>query len=314
MSVPVFARIQVPSKCFLFGEYVAIEGGPSLVCALAPAFELRIQSSKETEVKGIHADSPAGRWLRLHSRTARSWSLDFMDPHKGAGGFGASTAQFISAWWFTTGVVGNFSEAINLERLWGDYRSMSGSNVAPSGADLVGQVVGGCSVFTRETFGVRVIPWPKEQLRVVFVRTGEKLVTHEHLQSGEGFQTANLAELTRRALRNFERAELDDFFDATREFAETQNRLGLLANKSYLLMKQLNEWPEVQTVRGCGAMGADLLAVYFLANHRESLVSRLRSHSFEFTEMNLDNEGARVSFNLDAKHFVDKTDQFGVLA
>lgn len=111
------------------GEYLALEGGPSIVVNTAPCFEFSwevaaSENRSTTAAKGaakirppevraalhhpFHQDSPAGQWLnRLPSdlveaavRDGLEYSVQFKDPFDGKGGFGASTAEFAGAWVF----------------------------------------------------------------------------------------------------------------------------------------------------------------------------------------------------------------------
>lgn len=112
-------QILIPGKTFLVGEYLALEGGPSIVLNTAPCFEFTWErdagavSSKQASKTGsakassyihhpFHEASPAGRWLNsIEAPYAGSeYSIQFKDPYKGKGGLGASTAEFAGAWFF----------------------------------------------------------------------------------------------------------------------------------------------------------------------------------------------------------------------
>src|SRR2546428_1248481 len=83
-----------PSKSFFIGEYLALVGGRVLVAATLPQFELIVHSG-QGRVRGIAAASPAGRWIATHPGFFNSTDIEFVDPHAGAGGWGASSAQFL---------------------------------------------------------------------------------------------------------------------------------------------------------------------------------------------------------------------------
>src|SRR4051794_4338735 len=87
----------VPGKTFLAGEYLALSGGPSLVFASEPRFELSVTSGAG-KAEGIHADSPAGLFIKKNQDYFKNFDLVFHDPYQGKGGFGASTAQFLGAY------------------------------------------------------------------------------------------------------------------------------------------------------------------------------------------------------------------------
>src|SRR5262245_22216155 len=85
-------HLSAPGKAFILGEYAVLGGLPAVIAAVPPRFQLR---AGESTGHGFHAESPAGRLLEYTSAKGVAIPpLEFGDPLKGAGGFGASTAQF----------------------------------------------------------------------------------------------------------------------------------------------------------------------------------------------------------------------------
>lgn len=124
------AKISIPGKVFLLGEYGILGGGSALLAAVPPKFDFEWSRGV-----GVHPESPAGKWL-LRKGEALS-ALKFTDPT--SGGFGASTAQFLAAWQFTHELEAALSD-IDVQQCWLDYRSIVEKKA--SGADLVAQAVG----------------------------------------------------------------------------------------------------------------------------------------------------------------------------
>jgi mevalonate kinase len=46
--------LSVPGKTFLVGEYVALDGGPSIVLATRPCFEMKISPFQQDSTQGNH--------------------------------------------------------------------------------------------------------------------------------------------------------------------------------------------------------------------------------------------------------------------
>jgi hypothetical protein len=215
------ASASIPGKTFLVGEYLALEGGPSLIAATEPRFEARFrrESGAAPEAASgsaaaspgfaglpFHAESPAGRlWARLGPASS-GWSVEFSDPHFGLGGLGASTAQFASVLAFGERLGAwdarlNRSSAPDWQLILDIYRQVawSGEGWAPSGADLLAQIAGGlCAVYgpapgpaaghvsgqaSSQAARCQVFAWPFAELDFTLLRTGAKLATHDHLRA-----------------------------------------------------------------------------------------------------------------------------------
>src|SRR3954465_7430670 len=87
----------VPGKVFVLGEYAVLADHPALIATVGPRFRTDFgkDSGATPGAPDFHPRSPAGRLLS-QARAARVSlpSFGFVDPYRGAGGFGASTAQF----------------------------------------------------------------------------------------------------------------------------------------------------------------------------------------------------------------------------
>ena len=191
-------KISIPGKIFVLGEYAALAGLPSVVAAMGPRFVFDCVDFNGTKVDQfsqvnfeIHPDSPAGRLLSFAKGQGISFeqSIEFSDPYGGKGGFGASTAQFVTVYCL-------LAEKAGLKRGWKNvwelYREvLKSERVPPSGADLVAQCQGGTSLFSFA--GSPEMPvWEGLSLAdsnlLVFSATdqsGRKVPTHDHLKSLE---------------------------------------------------------------------------------------------------------------------------------
>jgi hypothetical protein len=287
--------VQIPAKLFLLGEYVAVEGGPSLIGTFAPGFRLEARSSPQAQVEGIHPDSPAGRILREHRDELQAWAVRFFDPFEGRGGLGASSAQFLGAQAFLQSVRGPFSDWRETRSLWAEYRDwtrIEGGSLQPSGADYLAQLQGGPQIFVREPFATDKVGWPEASWRPVAIRTGEKVKTHTHLAATEGKDLARLRVISRRGVEAFRAGDWEVFFQASRDFSGEQKRLGLLAGASEELCRAIERKPGVLLARGTGAMGADIVLAYVRAD--SAATARDSLDGFEVVDLHPDSAGTVV--------------------
>src|ERR1700729_3734074 len=92
-------KITIPSKTFLLGDYISLLGGPVLVLNTEPVFQCLLEKSSGDQTIphyfGIHPESTAGKFIQRFANDFAGYDLTFFDPHQGAGGFGASSAQFV---------------------------------------------------------------------------------------------------------------------------------------------------------------------------------------------------------------------------
>lgn len=143
-------RLFVPSKTFLLGEYAVLHGGAALVATTRPEFIVDMDFVVRPSSEGVRFAGPAGR---LHENLSLSSGLriqQFLDPHFGKGGFGASSAQYISV--YLAPSIDKVSEVhpvpISLARareMVAQFQTDSHAlgNGRPSGVDLVAQWLGG---------------------------------------------------------------------------------------------------------------------------------------------------------------------------
>jgi mevalonate kinase len=252
----------IPSKTFLMGEYAVLHGGPALVMAHAPRFSVKIQADANGAVEGLHPMSPAGQWVRQNMAKFSGVKMSFVDPFAGKGGFGASSAQFVGAYAWSQLPPGRWHEyAVNPEDLWRAYKSLNhGTGQPPSGADVTAQALGGVTIFQSSPFMAKSMAWPFENLVVVLARTGEKLPTHEHLRERLPVSD-HLIALSRMGTSAFAEGRAQDFINSFRAYGEELERLQLVTMNTRGLIAQAASDRSVIAVKGCGAMGADVLAV-----------------------------------------------------
>lgn len=265
-----------PGKCFIAGEYLAMDGGPCLVVNVEPRFELRVSEGRG-RADGLPSGSPAASFVSRHPEFFHGLDLEFRDPHAGAGGWGASTAQYLTvfaahAW----GAAAN-DEAhrdLDLRALLESYQrdAWNGEGRAPSGADLVAQSRGGWMFFERATGSIQVSAWPFEDLEPYLIRTGEKVPTHEHLRALGSWDPEPLRRLMMRVRESWSVADAPAFCAALGQYGTELRGRGWATERSRSLLHDLLWRDGVRAAKGCGALGADLVL---------AVVDRAERRSFE---------------------------------
>jgi len=265
-----------PGKVFLLGEYAVLAGGPACVAAFSPRFSI---SESVFEWQGevssplrFHPESPAGKLLS--SRAPLYSPLYGIDPWKGAGGFGASSAQVV----ILEKMSGTSLEAGSpeLREAWERYRGFGSrtGELPPSGADFVAQALGGVVWFEPEGFGVRPLGEILErqkatlQIRVIQAsqQSGRKVATHEHLKKlaahGEGFLAElrqKLTPITRDGGMALQSQDSLGLGQALSRYGDALAFLDLEDGATARDRQAIAKLPGVLGVKGTGALQADAL-------------------------------------------------------
>lgn len=252
----------------MIGEYVALSGGPALVCAIEPRFEFGAPSEELGPAARFHPDSPAGRL----AGEINFVPFAFKDPYEGRGGFGASTAQFIAAW----RAAGNpLSET---EVVWRAYRARAGQP-RPSGADLVAQLTGEAVWVGFRDDGMALTVEAESSGLLARMRVysatrieGRKTATHEHLRSlGAEGVIAPALRATLRAILSGARDALSRedgvaLGRAMDDYAEALHAAGLEHAEAQRDRLALRKLPGVLGVKGTGARLSDAVLVLMAAD------------------------------------------------
>ena len=272
--------LSVPSKSFFLGEYLALAGGRALLAATLPRFGLRLLDGSGA-VRGIAPAAPAGRLIAAHPQVFGDFDVEFEDPHAGAGGWGASAAQFLMCYAALQRVrsdrAGGEPGRIDAARLIGAFveRAWDGRGPAPSGADLVAQLEGGLVEFCKAEGTVRRHEWPFGDLEFCFVATGNKLATHEHLRRLPDIDTGAFSAAADRACEALASGDSARFVDSVRAYAGELRRQRLVHPHTLALTERLDAIPGVLASKGCGAFGADVALAIIRSNDASSVASML---------------------------------------
>ncbi|MCB0367825.1 MAG: hypothetical protein KDD68_20645 [Bdellovibrionales bacterium] len=257
-------RLSAPGKTFLLGEYAVLGGSPALLVSTGPRFSVELELGQSGSCEGIHPNSPAGRWVRQQNLLFQNASVRFVDPHGGKGGLGGSSAQFLGVYTWSILAETPMTEwpsALNPQKLWQAFRSVAwdGQGLPPSGADVMAQFMGGITQFQSQPFNLQSPRWPFADLSFSLFRTNKKVATHHHLGSMQGTHFGELKPDLDRALAAFHHGNAQVFIASLQSYGRQLMDMGLVDDEVIPLVEKLRVVPEVQAVKGCGALGADIL-------------------------------------------------------
>jgi mevalonate kinase len=260
--------INIPAKTFLLGEYLALKGGPSLIALTKPCFT--IDASKR-----LHPDCIAARFWQAKTATLLPFGLK--DPYDGVGGMGASSAEYLLAY---HAYYGDFKDLEKLHQEYLQYAINPGQK--PSGYDVLAQTQQGISLIQQPNKHCLHFDWVFKELGFVLVHTGKKLPTHLHLQSStQDFDWKKIAAATELGIDAISGNNVDKWLAAILSFQTELQKHHLLAPHSQALIENWQQqWP-ILAAKGCGAMGADVIALFLEKHNIDHVFSELSLKGFK---------------------------------
>lgn len=274
------AEFSIPGKVFLLGEYAVLAGGSAILAAVGPRFHLRTGEIGDTAASTFHPQSPAGRLLGV-ARRLRTRGFEFVDPHLGQGGFGASTAQFALLYGAFAEEAGWDLSAQAVRRVYREL--LMDESVPPSGADLIAQLCGGVIQFNVARESIQqlseCVDWGQLLIFSAVSQSGRKVPTHEHL-AGLGSLRANfvtdLSVLVERAEQALVRGDSAAFGMTLTEYAEALSSEGLELEASRADRLALSSLSGVLGAKGTGALLADAMIVWLKPEIAKGSEARVR--------------------------------------
>lgn len=247
----------IPAKTFLIGEYVAIAGGPAIVLTTTPCFELSLSSSPG--LQGIHPDSPAGLWWQDHGSV--ELGLEWFDPYHGLGGLGASSAQFLAIYQTTLFLENKTSTKQDLLEAYWQY-AWNGQGLRPSAYDVLAQSSQGCVYIHEQMHQQQSFSWPFQSMGFILIHTQKKLATHQHLQSKQLMPNIeDLSKVVELTVEAFEQADASKLITSINTYHQLLLSKNLVAEHSLECMLSLQNHQDILAMKGCGAMGADVILI-----------------------------------------------------
>lgn len=262
----------IPAKTFFLGEYAALKDQSAIVLTTSPCFELRPHS--KPGLQGIHPESPAGRWWARSQ--IHDYGFDWYDPYQGIGGMGASSAQFLAVY-LACAHLNN--QTIDLDRLIHDYRQIATSqtSITPSGYDVLAQCAQGLVYLNRQTAISTELTWPFRDLGFILLHSQKKMATHTHLQSLVLTQaTDSLSDLVELAKTAFDTTISHDLVTAVRSYHQVLREQNWVAPHTLGLIEKLYQETPALAIKGCGAMGADVILLLMEQSQISDQMSQLQ--------------------------------------
>lgn len=141
--------------------------------------------------------------------------------------------------------------------------SCTGRNLhTPSGADLVSQWLGKVCIFSKPSLA-ESIDWPFKDLSFALIQTGENLKTWKHLENLKQKDFSKLKEISLKALEAVRSSSESLFLQSIQNYQKALEEQELTHPSTKKILQKLDSHPEVLAVKGCGAMGAEVIAVFF---------------------------------------------------
>lgn len=298
--------ISFPGKTFLIGEYAVLEGAPAILINTQPRFCFSVSAQVEPAegtAEWFHPQSPAGQWLKIHPQIAWNYHIECQDPYFGKGGFGFSSAQFNLVYLLSSFLkISEPSflkkeflkkEKKDLLKLWSAYRRLSFKGQKPSGADVVSQWVGEVCLFSSDPFYARSIKWPFSDLDFFLIRMNTTLNTYEHLNTLSGKSFSDLSILAEKARACISDKDREAFISILNEYSSVLKERGLVHKDTLLFLDRIKSLKEVIFAKGCGAMGEEVVAVFFDPNNAETLKALLKNENIVACSKDL-TEGIKI--------------------
>ncbi len=282
--------IKIPAKTFILGEYLALAGGPALLLAHEPCYEMSAVPDSAAATQ-FHPDSPVAKFVQEHSRIFAKHHLQFHAP-EGLRGFGSSTAEVLGAMRWSDRLA--HSEAPNTKRAWEDHQiylqAAEVGSSRPSGYDFLAQwsLEPGFFWIEKNSQTLAKSQWPFADLTCIVVATGAKLATHEHLQKLQRESVfveelcQRLEPIVIRAKALFESSSVHESPSAAQqfcrciiEFSGILDELSLVSDGTRALLQVIRVWPGICAAKGCGAMGADAVTLIVENQYLEQISRHL---------------------------------------
>lgn len=300
--------LYVPSKTFIWGEYSALLGGPAAVVATPPSFVFSQnplydeKNQRVSEVFEFHELSPASQFLdhckkqfQLQESEIKDLrSCHLYDPHSRTGGFGLSTAELIYVYKKI-----NSRIEMNPQSLWTLYRQLASVDRPPSGYDLMAQLFSGFNLLSVVGDQIRreVRPWPFTRLGFLLFKTKLKVPTHQHLKTLDYTKLKPLVGYSERVTQCYLEGDQEHFLSALKTFEVTLKHLGLVCEPTQKIIEELRSWSHIEHVKGCGAMGADVVAVFYKKQYKQEVLKQASDHFAEKLNFITDEESVESVMN-----------------
>lgn len=260
-------KYTIPAKTFLIGEYSALVGGSVLGLATGPGFQ--VSYSKVTDAKfPFHQNSPAGQlWAEAlmaleNSETSvatdlKNTKIEMVELFNNLGGFGRSTAEYLSA--LIPSLSKKSEDFVAIRKKYQQLSLQSGAGA--SGADLAIQYFGNVTVVDGAKNTYSSTGWKFKDHDFILVSTGQKIKTHEHLAGLDLNLIKTFPKVSDAVVETYLTGSATDFISGVKAWSHFLESHSLTHPYSLELKTALLKNPEVLCAKPCGALGADVILV-----------------------------------------------------
>lgn len=258
-------KLSIPGKTFLVGEYSVLLGGSAIGLATKPCFEITYNEPSRLD---FHPASPAGCYLKKHNKSV---SVSIKDPYI-SGGFGRSTAEYFA-------VVSPDLLETNQEfyKILEEYKSLHSG----SGVDLAFQYFGRVCLADPIIQFYQTFSWQFENLDFYIISTGLKINTHEHLNNLKLNSLRDLPALSDKITRVYAENKEFEFLSLMKDWCKLLEAHGLTHANSIGIKHTLESFEPIKLAKPCGALGADVIIVFFAKSHKETVHNFLFQNKFQ---------------------------------
>ena len=277
--MPDSVEISCPAKTFVIGEYSVLDGGSAIIINTAPRFSCRIYKKKSRKSQSNYQfspNSPVYKWMHDHQDIFTSYDFEWRNPYKDKGGLGFSSAQFNILYAYTQISKGKSLDQVKPADLMQSYLNLHFEGCKPSGADILSQWQGGVCFFEQNPLSLRSIMSALPDLDYLTVHTGHRTLTHEHLKDLKLPDVSDLKNISEESLAFWEQGKSEDFIHGLNTYGEALHTMGFSIPSVQKLVKELKSLPEVKGAKGCGAMTAEVIILFFKKEDRDSLKKKIQ--------------------------------------
>jgi mevalonate kinase len=281
-------KFYIPGKTFLVGEYSVLLGGSALGLATSPFFEFSIVQKDATE---FHPESPAGRLLA--SRHEKS-DVQFFDSYSDLGvygGFGRSTAEFLAA--YSPELLKRKKSAFEILQTYKNLHS--DQKVKPSGMDLVFQLLGGVTLADQKLNLFQNFDWNFSNLDFLLISSGLKVQTHDHLAQLDPESLTELPDLSNLICGLYAENNEAEFLYQMKQWCELLKAKKIIHDNSLQIRSELESFNPIKLVKPCGALGADVLIVFFDRADRAPVLACLEQKKLKVVSSSSDLASGLIS-------------------
>ena len=185
------------------------------------------------------------------------------------GGFGQSTAEYLLVW-FIKNNQSQKKDNFLFADIRKEYRDLHvNKTTKPSGIDLAFQYYGHVCLAKPDEEIYQNMIWPFANLDFYIISTGLKVPTHQHLSDLNKNQLESLPQLSNEVIQTFLKKDQPGFLEMMDRWVKSLQEKKLTHPHSIEILKHLELVPSIELAKPCGALGADVIIVFFLQPQKQ---------------------------------------------